>query len=130
MDPARPNDPEPSDPFNPERADHAILETIEIATEGEDCDECVRKLRPTLMKISGVQDVMVDLAHERVIVTFDARKTHAPDLHDAILKSGYKPGIDGEVIVENPTRVIPSEVRDLAIEAWSTLARMKTRLSL
>jgi hypothetical protein len=24
-------------------------------------------------------------------VKFDARKTHAPDLHDAILKSGYKP---------------------------------------
>ena len=44
------------------------------------------------MKINGVQDVMVDLAHERVIVTFDARKTYAPDLHDAILKSGYKPG--------------------------------------
>jgi copper chaperone CopZ len=92
MDPARPNDPEPSDPFNLERADHAILETIEIATGGEDCDECVRKLRPALMKISGAQDVMVDLGHERVIVTFDARKTHAPDLHDAILKSGYKPG--------------------------------------
>jgi copper chaperone CopZ len=92
MDPARPNDPDPSDPFNRERADHAILETIEIATEGEDCDECVRELRPILMKINGVQDVMVDLAHERVIVTFDARKTHAPDLHDAILKSGYKPG--------------------------------------
>jgi hypothetical protein len=35
---------------------------------------------------------MVDLAHERVIVTFDARNTHAPDLHDAILKSGYKAG--------------------------------------
>ena len=92
MDPARPSDPDPSDPFSPERADHAILETIEIATEGEDCDECVRKLRPILMKINGVQDVMVDLARERVIVTFDARKTHAPDLHDAILKSGYKPG--------------------------------------
>jgi copper chaperone CopZ len=92
MDPARPNDPEPSDPFNPERADHAILETIEIATEGEDCDECVRRLRPALMKINGVQDVMVDLAHERVIVKFDARKTHAPDLHDTILKSGYIPG--------------------------------------
>ncbi len=40
MDPARPNEPEPSDPHNPERADHAIVETIEIATEGEDCDEC------------------------------------------------------------------------------------------
>jgi len=91
MDPARPNEPEPSDPFNPERADHAVIETIEIATEGEECDECVRKLRPVLMKINGVQNVIVDLPDERVIVKFDARKTHAPDLHDAILKSGYKP---------------------------------------
>jgi copper chaperone CopZ len=39
-----------------------------------------------------VHGVKVDLEHERVIVTFDARKTHPPDLHDAILKSGYKPG--------------------------------------
>ena len=82
MDPARPNDPDPADPFNPERADHALLETIEIATEGEDCDECVRKLRAPLMKIKGVKNVKVDLGHERVVVTFDARKTHAPDLHD------------------------------------------------
>lgn len=91
MDPARPTDPDPSDPFFPERRDRATLETIEIATEGEDCDACVRKLQPMLTKISGVQDVKVDLPHERVIVTFDPRKTHPPDIHDAILKSGYKP---------------------------------------
>jgi copper chaperone CopZ len=91
MDPARPNDLEPSDPFNLERADHAVVETIEIATAGEDCDACVRKLRPVLTNISGVHDVVVDLPDERVIVKFDARKVHAPDLHDAILKSGYKP---------------------------------------
>jgi copper chaperone CopZ len=83
---------DPSDPHNPEHADHPILETIEIATEGEDCDECVRKLRGPLLKIPGVEKVHVDTDRERVIVTFDARKTHAPDLHDAILKSGYKPG--------------------------------------
>jgi len=91
MDPARPTDPDPADPFFPERADHAVLETIEIATEGEDCDECVRKLRPVLKHIPGVQDVRVNLPDERVVVTFDSRKTHAPDLHDAILKSGYNP---------------------------------------
>jgi copper chaperone CopZ len=82
---------DPSDPHNPERADHPILETIEIGTEGEDCDECVAKLRGPLMRIEGVRDVKIDLAKERVIVTFDTRKTHAPSLHDAILKSGYKP---------------------------------------
>ena len=91
MDPARPNEPEPSDPFNPESADHAVVETIEIATEGEDCDEGVRKMRPVLMKVNGVVDVTVDLPDGRVIVKFDARKVHVPDLHDAILKSGYKP---------------------------------------
>jgi copper chaperone CopZ len=83
---------DPSDPHNPEHADHPILETIEIATEGEDCDECVRKLREPLMRIPGVQSIEVNIPGERVIVTFDARKTHAPDLHDAILASGYKPG--------------------------------------
>jgi copper chaperone CopZ len=92
MNPARPADPDPADPFFLERADRPVLETIEIATEGEDCDECVRKLRPVLKKIPGVQDVKVDLERERVIVTFDPSKIHPPDLHDAILKSGYKPG--------------------------------------
>ena len=87
MDPARPNDPDPADPFFTERADHAILETIEIGTQGEDCNECVRKLRPVLKKITGVKDVKVDLKHERVIVTFDPRKTHSPDLHHAGLQA-------------------------------------------
>ena len=91
MDPARPNEPDPSDPFVPIHGDKPVAETIEIATEGEDCDECVRKLRPVLLRINGVQNVKVDLPDERVIVTFDARKVHPPDLHDAILKSGYKP---------------------------------------
>jgi copper chaperone CopZ len=90
-DPARPNDIDPASPFSTEHGDRPVIETIEIATEGEDCNECVRKLRDPLMKVPGVQDVQVDTITERVIVRFDARKTGAPDLHDAILKSGYKP---------------------------------------
>src|ERR1700736_5856914 len=91
MDPARPNDPDPADPFVPIHGDQPFIETVEIATEGEDCDECVRKLREPLVKIPGVINVIADPERERVIVTFDARKTHPPDLHDAILASGYKP---------------------------------------
>lgn len=90
-DPARPNDPDLSSPFFPERRDQPILETVEIATEGEDCDECVRRLSKPLRAINGVCEVKVHPEQERVIVTFDSRKTHVPDLHDAILKSGYKP---------------------------------------
>ena len=96
MDPARPTDPDPADPFFPERADHAIMETIEIATKGENHHQAAQKLSGPLLKIDGVHDVKVDLEHGRVIVTFDARKTHPPDLHDAILKSGYKPGLKAD----------------------------------
>jgi copper chaperone CopZ len=90
-DPARPNDIDPASPFSPDHGDKPVIETIEIAALGEDCDACVRKLREPLMKISGVQDVQVDTVNERVVVRFDARKTHAPELHDVILGSGYKP---------------------------------------
>ena len=90
-DPARPNEIDPADPFSPDDGDTPIIETVEIATQGEECDECVRKLREPLLAIQGVKDVQIDPVGERVIVRFDASKTNAPELHDAILKSGYKP---------------------------------------
>lgn len=92
VDPLNPRHLDPSDPHNLQSTDKPVLERIAIATEGEDCDECVRKLREPLMKIKGVSDVRVDTNRERVVVTFDARRTHAPELHDVILASGYKPG--------------------------------------
>ncbi|MFN2508346.1 MAG: heavy-metal-associated domain-containing protein [Chthoniobacterales bacterium] len=83
---------DPADPHNlHDTADHEILETIHVGTAGSDCEECVRKLREPLLRIDGVKDVTADVAAERVTITFDARKTHAPDLHEAILRSGYKP---------------------------------------
>jgi copper chaperone CopZ len=91
MKPLNPHHLDPADPRNLQEADQPVLEQIVIATEGEDCDECVRKLRGPLLQIEGVQDVRVNTGRERVVVTFDARKVHPPDLHDAILKSGYKP---------------------------------------
>src|SRR5947207_12468986 len=86
----KPQELDPADPHYLQSADEPVLERIAIATEGEDCDECVRKLRGTLMRIPGVCDVRVNTKRERVIVTFDDRKTHPPDMHDAILASGYK----------------------------------------
>lgn len=82
---------DPADPHNlHDTADHEILERIQIATAGNDCDECVRKLREPLMKIDGVKAVTADIIAEVVTITFDVRKAHAADLHEAILQSGYK----------------------------------------
>jgi cation transport ATPase len=91
VEPLNPQHLDPADPHYSHSPDEPVLERISIATEGEDSDECVRKLREPLLRIRGVRDVRVNTKRERVIVTFDARKTHAPDLHDAILASGYKP---------------------------------------
>ena len=83
---------DPADPHNlHDTADKPVWEKIDIATGGNDCDECVRALREPLLKIKGVKEVVADPKSENVWVTFDARKTHAPAIHDAILQSGYKP---------------------------------------
>ena len=88
---------DPADPHNlHDTADKPVWERIDIATAGNDCDECVRALREPLMKIDGVKEVIADPKTENVWVTFDARKTHAPELHDAILRSGYKPAPTAE----------------------------------
>jgi copper chaperone CopZ len=82
---------DPADPHNlHDTADHKVLETIQIATAGNHSDDAIRKLREPLMEIAGVEDVKVDTAAELVTITFDARRTHAPDIHEAILQSGYK----------------------------------------
>lgn len=90
MDPAKPKHIEPADPFFNKSADQAILDKIEIAAEGEDTQACLKRLKPVLMKVGGVREVAADTENDRVVVTFDARKIHAPDLHDAILESSHK----------------------------------------
>ena len=88
---------DPADPHNlHDTADEEILERIQIATAGNDCDECVQALREPLLKLDGVKEVEADPQQELVTITFDARKAHAADLHEAILQSGYKPaGVTG-----------------------------------
>ncbi len=82
---------EPSDPHNlHDTADHEVIDRIQIATAGNDCDECVRKLRDPLMRIEGVQDVKADAQAGFVTITFDRRRTQAAELHEAILQSGYQ----------------------------------------
>ncbi len=68
-----------------------LLETRDIGIQGMTCDHCVRKVERVLRAKSGVKKVQVDRAAARATVTFDRAQTDLPELHDALLASGYSP---------------------------------------
>ena len=69
----------------------SVLETHDIGIEGMTCDHCVRRVEKALHGVKGVTEVRVDRQAALATVTFDTTKTHMPELHDALLKSGYRP---------------------------------------
>ena len=80
--------------YNVDTGDQAleeIWETRSFGIEGMTCDKCVQTVTKTLKKINGVKDVSVDRQAAAATVTFDTTKTDMPALHEALLKSGYKP---------------------------------------
>jgi P-type Cu+ transporter len=68
------------------------LETREIKIAGMGCDNCVRKLEKALRAKEGVKEVHVDGIAGRAKVTFDRTRTNIPELHEVIVKSGYRAG--------------------------------------
>ena len=74
----------------PERAGD-VWETRVLGIEGMTCDNCVKTLTKALKGMTGVKDVQVDRASARASITFDSTKTNMPAIHEAILRSGYKP---------------------------------------
>jgi copper chaperone CopZ len=74
-----------------ERPALSFFETNEIAIEGMTCDKCVEKIEHALGDKEGVREVVVDRQRGIATVTFDTRKTDIPELHDILLRAGYKP---------------------------------------
>jgi copper chaperone CopZ len=69
----------------------STMETQDIGISGMTCDNCVRRVEEALRGVKGVTEVRVDRPGAMATVTFDTTKTHIPELHDALLKSGYRP---------------------------------------
>ena len=90
-EPLNPHHLDPADPHNLQGSEKPVLERIEIATAGNDCNECVEKLREPLMKLNGVTEVDTDGNANAVWVTFDARRIQQAEIHAAIERTGYKP---------------------------------------
>lgn len=90
-EPLNPHHLDPADPHNLQGSEQPVLERVRIATEGNDCDDCVRQLREPLSNLAGVTEVKADPKAEAVWVTFDARKIQQAEIHAAIERTGYKP---------------------------------------
>ena len=71
--------------------EHRFFETKNIEIDGMTCDNCVRIIEKALRGADGVKEVRVDRAKRLATVTFDTRKTHIPELHDILLRHGYRP---------------------------------------
>lgn len=88
---------DPADPHNlHDTADHPIIERVQVATQGQDCRACVERVRDPLMRVNGIVDVKVDEDVQAVFVRFDARKIQQAEVHEAILRTGYKPAATTE----------------------------------
>jgi copper chaperone len=79
--------------YNVETAEREgdVSETRVLGIEGMTCDNCVKTLTKALKGINGVKDVEIDRASARASITFDRTKTNMSAIHEAILRSGYKP---------------------------------------
>jgi copper chaperone CopZ len=74
----------------PERVPE-LWETRVLGIEGMTCDNCVKTLTKALKRVNGIKDVNVERESARASITFDTTKTDMAAIHEAILKSGYKP---------------------------------------
>ena len=82
---------DPSDPHDLRPTEEAAIETAHLAVDGLTEADSVKEAVGILKKVDGVREVNGVPASGIITVTFDARKTHVPALHDALLKGGYHP---------------------------------------
>lgn len=80
--------------YNIDKAGAAVVdlwETRVLGIEGMTCDNCVKTLTRALKRINGIKEVQVDRENAQATITFDTTKTDMAAIHEAVLKSGYKP---------------------------------------
>jgi copper chaperone CopZ len=87
---------DPSDPHDLRNTEEAAIETALLEIEGAQKGDSVAKAVAVLKGVKGVREVHGENASGIVTVKFDARLTHIPALHDALLEGGYHPGASAD----------------------------------
>ena len=66
------------------------MATKSFKIEGMTCAACVRAIERATRKLEGVEESNVNLATEKMNITFDESRVSIKDIQDAVEKAGYK----------------------------------------
>lgn len=78
-----------------ERKNQSLV-TARIGIKGMTCKHCVRTVKKALFTKAGVKKVFIDLKSGVADVTYDAKQTDVPALHQIILRKGYFPQLEAK----------------------------------
>ncbi len=67
-----------------------VLNIVTISVGGISCATCVNTIEEALLSLDGVQAASVNLASDKVTITYDPQVVRIPDLKRAIRDSGYE----------------------------------------
>ncbi len=81
-------------PSGPEQ----YIQSVTIAVEGLHDEARALQIEAALRAKQGVESAVVDTNTERLKINYDVRLVHVPDLHETILRTGYKPSPEDEEI--------------------------------
>jgi hypothetical protein len=87
---------DPADPYSHLPDDQPVLEEAKLAIEGLVDQRLAIKLEEALRAVVGVESAVADVSRAQIRVIFDARRTHVPALHDALLRTGYHPTAEAD----------------------------------
>lgn len=86
----------PADPFDLRTAEKPILETFDLAVEGERPVEHAHRVERLLKGARGVTEVRAHVDEERVRITYDSRLTDSAALHELLLEKGYRASVSAD----------------------------------
>ena len=67
-----------------------VLNVVTISVGGMSCATCANTIEEALLSLDGVQAASVNLASDKVTITYDPQVIRVPDLKRAIRDSGYE----------------------------------------
>ncbi len=99
------------------------VEILTLPVEGMTCASCVLRVEKALKKIDGVQTASVNLATEKVSLSFDPAQVKIEELTSAVEEAGYKLVIPQENIQKKESSGAPLSVPSHQEKAYQELKR-------